>query len=139
MDKRMYTLFSAVIIPALLLSACGTGKVAESKLERISNPDVAASEVEQVVSGNTAFAFDLYQAVRSLDGNVVYSPYSISLAFAMVQAGAKGDTLSQINKALHYTLDGSQPKLDSPAYAGPLALTNSVTLKAAPWDSPTTY
>ena len=42
MNKRLYVLFTAVIIPALLLSACGSGKVAVSKLERVSNPDVAA-------------------------------------------------------------------------------------------------
>ena len=108
MNKRLYVLFTAVIIPALLLSACEPGKVAESKLERVSNPDVAASDVEQLAAGNTAFAFDLYQAVRSSDGSVVYSPYSISLAFAMAYGGARGETATQMANVLHYTLSGEQ-------------------------------
>ncbi|MBE3066780.1 MAG: serpin family protein [Chloroflexi bacterium] len=107
-NKRLYVLFTAVIIPALLLSACGPGKVAVSKLERVSNPDVAVSDVEQLVAGNTAFAFDLYQAVRPSNGNVVYSPYSISLAFAMAYGGARGETATQMADVLHYTLSGDQ-------------------------------
>ncbi|MCX6035712.1 MAG: serpin family protein, partial [Chloroflexi bacterium] len=108
MNKRLYVLFTAAIMPALLLSACGAGKVAESKLERVSNPNVAASDVEQLVAGNTAFAFDLYQAVRPSNGNVVYSPYSISLAFAMTYGGAHSETATQMADVLHYTLSGDQ-------------------------------
>jgi len=108
MNKRLYVLFTAVIIPALLLSACGSGKVAVSKLERVSNPDVATSDVEQLVAGNIAFAFDLYQAVRPSNGNVVYSPYSISLAFAMAYGGASGEMATQMADVLHYTLSGNQ-------------------------------
>ena len=108
MNKRLNVLLTALIIPALLLSACGSGKVAESKLERVSNPDVAASEVEQLVAGNTAFGFDLYQVVRSSDGNVVFSPFSISLAFAMAYGGARGETGIQMADVLHYTLPGDQ-------------------------------
>jgi len=108
MNKRLYVLFTAAIMPALLLSACGAGKVAESKLERVSNPNVAASDVEQLVAGNTDFAFDLYQAVRPSNGNVVYSPYSISLAFAMTYGGAHSETATQMADVLHYTLSGDQ-------------------------------
>jgi serpin B len=108
MNKRLYTLFTAVIIPALFLTACGPGKVAESKLERVMNPDVAAPDLEQLVAGNTSFAFDLYQALSPSNGNMVYSPYSISLAFAMVYGGARGETASQMAQTLHYTLAEEQ-------------------------------
>jgi serpin B len=108
MNKRLYALFAVVIIPALILSACGSGKVTESKLARVSHPDVTASDVEQLVAGNTAFAFDLYQAVRSSDGNLVYSPYSISLAFAMTYGGGRGETATQMADVLHYTLPADQ-------------------------------
>jgi len=108
MNKHLDALFSVVIIPVLLLSACGPGKVAESKLDRVSNPDVAASDTEQLVAGNTAFGFDLYQAVRSSAGNVIYSPYSISLAFGMTYGGARGDTAAQMADTLHYSLSGEQ-------------------------------
>ncbi len=108
MKKRFYLLFVAAIIPALLLSACGQGKLAESKLERVANPDVPVSDSAQLVDGNTAFAFNLYQAVRGSTGNLVCSPYSISLAFAMTYGGARGETAAQVADVLHYTLPDAQ-------------------------------
>jgi serpin B len=109
MNKRLYALFTVAIIPALLLSACGPGnKVAESKLGRVMNPAVPAPDLEQLVAGNTAFAFDLYQALSPSNGNMVFSPYSISLAFAMVYGGARGETASQMAQTLHYTLADGQ-------------------------------
>ena len=108
MNKRLFVLIATVIIPTLLLSACGPGKVAESKLQRIANPDVPASDLEQLVAGNTAFAFDLYQAVPPSNGNVVYSPYSISLAFAMAYGGARAETAAQMADVMNYTLAGDQ-------------------------------
>ena len=36
------------------------------------------------MKGNSAFAFDLYQALRTDTDNLFYSPYSISLALATV-------------------------------------------------------
>ncbi len=108
MKKHLYVSLAVVVIVTLLLSACGGGKVAESKLERVSNPDVPAADLEQLVAGNTAFAFDLYQAVRASDGNLVYSPFSISLAFAMTYAGARGETASQMSDVLNYTLPEDQ-------------------------------
>ena len=38
------------------------------------------------------------------DGNLFFSPYSISTALAMTRAGAKGDTAAQMDKTLHFTL-----------------------------------
>ena len=60
--------------------------MAESRLERIAEPAAPTENVDRLVGGNTAFAFDLYQAVRASTGNLVYSPYSVSLAFAMTYA-----------------------------------------------------
>jgi serpin B len=108
MRKPINLFFIVAIIPALFLSACGTGKVAESKLSRIENPNAPVSDLEQLVGGNTAFAFDLYQAVRSQPGNLVYSPYSISLAFAMAYGGAAGETARQMAEVLHYSLPPAQ-------------------------------
>jgi serpin B len=108
MNKNLYLLLITVLIPALILSACGIGKVTESKLERVANPDVPVSDSKQLVDGNTAFAFDLYQAVRSSTGNLVYSPYSISLALAMIYGGARGETATQMANVIHYTLPGAQ-------------------------------
>ena len=63
----------------------------------------------ELVGGNSEFAFDLYQNLRGADGNLFYSPYSISLALAMTYAGARGETERQMADTLHYLL--TQDKL----------------------------
>ncbi len=108
MRSPLHLLFIAAIIPALFLSACGPAQVAASQLSRVENPNVPASDLEQLVQGNTAFAFDLYRVVRTSEGNLVYSPYSISLAFAMVYGGAAGETARQMAEVLHYSLPPDQ-------------------------------
>ena len=72
---------------------------------RDTTPTVPAADLRAVVRGNTDFAFDLYQRLRKAEaGNIVFGPYSISVAFAMQDAGALGDTARQIERVLHYTL-----------------------------------
>jgi len=63
-----------------------------------------APEVAELVAGNTEFAFDLYQAIRVTEGNLLYSPYSMSLALAMAYAGARDTTERQMTEVLHFTL-----------------------------------
>jgi len=65
---------------------------------------VDEADLTALVSGNNAFAFDLYQALRAEDGNLFYSPYSISLALAMTYAGARGETAQQMADTLHFVL-----------------------------------
>ncbi len=57
-----------------------------------------------LVGGNTRFAFDLYDRLRSDAGNLFFSPYSISVALAMTYAGADGETARQMAETLHLTV-----------------------------------
>ena len=50
------------------------------------------------------FAFRLYQSLRSNNGNIFYSPWSISEALAMTYAGASGDTEKNMATAMNFTL-----------------------------------
>ena len=68
-----------------------------------SSPDLAA-----LARGNNAFAFDLYGQLRSRDGNIFFSPLSVSSALAMVYGGARGATASQMEKTLHFPARGEQ-------------------------------
>src|SRR5438552_1113202 len=52
----------------------------------------AQSDTTSLVRDNAAFALALYQKLRVAEGNVFVSPYSISAAFAMTYAGARGNT-----------------------------------------------
>ncbi|XP_071005883.1 leukocyte elastase inhibitor-like [Oncorhynchus clarkii lewisi] len=58
-----------------------------------------------VRNSNTAFALGLYRTLSEnhADGNIFFSPLSISSALAMVYLGAKGDTAEQMAKQnFHY-------------------------------------
>lgn len=57
---------------------------------------------EAVSRANAAFALDLYGQLRGNEGNLFFSPHSISSALALTYAGAAGDTRSQMEKALHF-------------------------------------
>jgi serpin B len=87
---------SAVLLPAL--------PAAEPKA------DVAA-----LVKGNNAFAVDLYGKLRSKDGNLFLSPYSISTALGMAHAGARGNTADQMKAVLHFPFAAEQL---NPAFRG---------------------
>ena len=65
-------------------------------------PSASEETLEELVRGNSAFAFDLYAALASEEGNLFFSPYSISLALAMTYAGARGETERQMAEALHF-------------------------------------
>lgn len=79
---------------------------AKSSLERELAPEVPAADLDLLVDGNTAFALDLYQTLRAQhDGNLFYSPFSISQALAMTHAGARGATEDAIAATMHFELD----------------------------------
>ena len=61
-----------------------------------------------VVAGNNQFAADIYGKLAATPGNVFLSPFSISTAFAMVDAGAAGQTDAELRGAFHFTLPGEQ-------------------------------
>jgi serpin B len=80
--------------------------VIKSDKERNTSPAVSKENISTLVGGNTSFALDLYHflANEKKDGNRFFSPYSISLCFAMVYGGARSNTETQMKNVLHYTL-----------------------------------
>ena len=84
--------------------AAGDYEVARSEKSRDESPAVDFFVLSELVGGNSEFAFDFYQAVRSEDGNLFYSPHSISIALAMTYGGARGETASQMASAMSFTL-----------------------------------
>jgi len=103
-------LFAALL---LLGAACGDAADTErpdqsgfvsSDVQRVPSPVVPGPEGEELVAGSSAFAFDLYRTLATEDGNLFYSPYSISLALAMTYAGARGETEQEMADTLHFTL-----------------------------------
>jgi len=70
-------------------------------------PIVFAQDVRDVINTNNQFAFDLYSRYKSNDGNIFFSPYSISSALAMTYEGAKGKTAEEIQSVFHFPKDDS--------------------------------
>ena len=87
-----------IAISAIAAIAVVVGLVAGDR-----RPQASKSEKENIVKGNTAFALDLYSRLRSQEGNLFFSPYSISTALAMTYAGAHGETAEQMAKVLHFS------------------------------------
>jgi serpin B len=67
-----------------------------------------SGNMQKVVASNTEFAAGLYGQLRAQEGNLFFSPYSISTALAMTYGGARGDTAKQMARTLHFDLPESE-------------------------------
>ena len=61
-----------------------------------------SADATALASANNAFACDLYAQLKDTQGNLFFSPFSVSSALAMAYAGANGDTAAQMRKALRF-------------------------------------
>jgi serpin B len=64
---------------------------------------VEARDLEEVVQGSNRFGFELYQRLRSGNGNLFFSPAGISMALGMTYSGAVGETQAAMAKTLHFS------------------------------------
>jgi serpin B len=83
-------------------------EVLTSALQRIQT--TAEPREQQLLAADlNAFGLDLYQLLAAEpEGNLFFSPYSISLALAMTYAGANAETKEQMAQTLHFTLPDDQ-------------------------------
>ena len=103
--SRCGVLVGLLVLVVTVAVGCGTQPVESEELR--STKERAASSaseetLEELVQGNSAFAFDLYSKLASEEGNLFFSPYSISQALAMTYAGARGETERQMAEVLHF-------------------------------------
>ena len=62
-------------------------------------------EEKQIIKGNNKFSIDIFQALKSPNDNLFFSPLSIYTLLSIVFAGARGLTETQIKTFLHIKLD----------------------------------
>jgi serpin B len=105
MKKILGLLLMVLTITALV--ACSvpvSGSEIKSDKPRQTSPAVSDADMTTLVEGNGTFAFNLYQQLKGTDGNLFYSPYSISAALAMTYAGARNATETQMKNTLQFLL-----------------------------------
>ena len=113
MSRKTSIIRNIVLCLMVLLAGCHSagskGQLLQSNLPRVVSPDVTDAQVGQLVSGNNAFAFDFYHAIPASEtDNLIFSPYSIWLAFSMLYAGAQGETETQMSQVLHFLAQENQ-------------------------------
>jgi len=90
------------LAPAILLAALVFRPPQPAQSQPVPTADQTA-----LVEGNNAFAVGLYGRLREERGNagnLFFSPESISTAFAMAYAGARGQTEAEMRVVFHFDL-----------------------------------
>jgi len=77
------------------------GEALKDHNEAVEPQETVTVDVTEIVEGSSQFALDLYGQLRSEEGNLFFSPASISTALAMTYAGADGGTKAEMAKTLH--------------------------------------
>jgi len=83
--------------------------VSKAYSKSVTDIPAASAPADQAVTAINAFAIDVYRQLAAENGNVFFSPYSISSAMTMVYAGARGDTAAEMEKTLHF--EGRGPEI----------------------------
>jgi serpin B len=103
------------LLVTALATACGSGgqtgdENTGSVIQELKGdaPRVASSETlpNSASADGWAFGWKLYGEEATADKNAFFSPYSISVASAMLVAGAAGETKTEIQSALDFSTDG---------------------------------
>lgn len=76
-----------------------------SGLQREMDPNVGENQLKQLAIGNSNFAFAFYDHIRTQDENLIFSPFSLSLALSMALAGAQTSTQQAMLEALQFSLE----------------------------------
>ena len=81
--------------------------IATGALVRANDHAATPAATEALADANNKFAFELYSNLSGASGggNIIFSPYSISAAFAMAYEGARGRTAEEMASVFHFPAD----------------------------------
>ena len=100
-------------------SACANGRCVPS-----AAPVVNESAYSAIVPGMNGFALKMFSKLRSEEGNLFFSPFSIETAFAMAAEGARGNTAKEISDAFGLPQDGAETRSSFSALLGKMNYPN---------------
>ena len=96
----------ALVLIGVLVSGCaGQAAAMAEATSQASRAAGSPNDAAQAATAIDAFGFDFYKATLTSGGNAVFSPASVVLALSMAQAGAVGETASQMDAVLHSAAD----------------------------------
>jgi len=109
MNRNAISLLGALLALSILLAGC-TASERPSFSTSVETPapgiDQSLSSLDVVVDANNRFALDLYASLAGDpeygNGNIFFSPYSISTALAITYEGARGQTADEIRSVFHF-------------------------------------
>ena len=107
MKNNIHKIIFAAIVLSFLLISCKT-------TPNVDDSGATVDGVNSVINANNQFALELYSKYKSDEGNIFFSPYSISTALAMTYEGAKGKTADEMQSVFHFPKDAS---VRQPAFA----------------------
>src|SRR3954451_7890513 len=95
----------------IFFSSARPGRKSHSIPSTVCPINVEQLEDRRLLSGRAsdainAFAFDVYDNLQREQGNLFFSPLSVSTALGMAYAGARGNTATQLENVAHF---GSTP------------------------------
>jgi serpin B len=108
--KKFWIVLISVIALIAVVGCSQQAFAAEQKSDkpRETAPAVTTYAAEKLTEGNNRFALNLYRVLKDNEGNIFYSPYSISEALAMTYGGARGETEKEMASALQFLLEQGQ-------------------------------
>ena len=103
-------LLAAVVVGSQLpaVSDWLSGTTAKEDVPVLDDSGATASSVEATVDACNGFAFDLYGRYSVDEGNILFSPYSISTALSMTYEGARGETAEEMEAVFGFLEDPSE-------------------------------
>jgi serpin B len=112
--RTVYAL-TAVLLAAIVLGSMSPavsdwlkGPEAREDVPVLDDAGATASSVEATVDTYNGFALDLYRRYSAGDGNILFSPYSISTALSMTYEGARGLTAEEMEAVFGFLEDPSE-------------------------------
>lgn len=114
-------------VAILFLAACGSEepnaekrgaggsgvRLVKAETGRVQPANAPEGQIAELVRGNNDFAFAMY-GEQGGSGNLIFSPYSVSLAFSMAYGGARGETEAQMAETLNFLpQEGQHPAFNA--------------------------
>jgi serine protease inhibitor len=103
-DRRAIRLAGSLLLLSVFVAGCAGEAAAAVATSQATRAAGSADAAGQAAAAIDAFGFDLYGATLTSKGNGVISPASVVLALSMAQAGARGQTASEMDAVLHSAL-----------------------------------